>query len=186
MNWYRIAKNDERDYSWIHISVPQNIAAKTVSFSNSIPNEDLYVESDEKGEVVHGNNWTYGVEDDPHITVKWGILTKDVDEIKELLQDMKGGVISLKNVDIFETDDYDVLKVTIDGKALRAINKVISDNLETHNTFPTYNPHITLAYLKTGKGENYQGDSQFKDLTFEFNEVIFEDYEDKQTAIKLG
>ena len=184
-NWYKIAKEEERDYSWIHIPVPKSITAKTVGFSKSIPEEDLYIESDEKSDAIHGDTWSYGVEDDPHITVKWGILTKDVDEIKELIKDETGGEVSLVEIGIFENDDYDVLKVTVKSKALSKINKIVSDNLETHDTFPTYNPHITLAYLKTGKGEEYSKKNPFKDLSFEFDEVVFEDYDDKATTIKL-
>lgn len=184
-NWYKAAKDEERDYSWIHIPVPKSIAAKTVGFSKLIPEEDLYTETSKEGKVIHGDDWKYGVEEDPHITVKWGILTKDIDEIRELLKDEVGGEVSLVKVDMFENDDYDVLKITVESKALRKINKIISDNLETHDTFSTYNPHITLAYLKVGKGKEYKKENPFEDLTFEFDEVIFEDYNDKATTIKL-
>jgi len=184
-DWYKIAKEEERDYSWIHITVPKSIASQTVGFSESIPKEDLYVEEDEEGKAIHGDDWKYGVEDDPHITVKWGILTKDVDEIKELLKDESGGEVNLGKIDTFENEDYDVLKVNIDSKTLRKINKIISDNVENHDSHPTYNPHITLAYLKTGKGKDYKSNNKFKGVSFEFDEVVFEDYDDKATTIKL-
>ena len=79
-NWYRIfqmaKKQTPRDYSWVSISVPKAISSKTVKFSKSIPERELYVEQEDEGEVIHGKGWKYGVEDDPHITVLWGLHTK--------------------------------------------------------------------------------------------------------------
>ena len=188
-NWYKIAKMtrvaEERDYSWVSIATPKEIGSKTIKFAKSIPERELYIEKEEKGEVIHGKGWKYGVEDDPHITVLWGIHTKSVQKIIKTLQDQKGGTVSLGQVGMFETEDYDVLKVNIISPALHRLNRVLQENVKHTTTHPEYHPHLTLAYLKCGNGSKYIKDKRFHNLKFEFDEVIFEDYEDKKTTITL-
>ncbi len=188
-NWYKISKNiikkENRDYSWISISIPKSISEKTIKFSNSIPERELYIEETDKGKTIHGKNFKYGVEDDPHITVLWGIHTKNVDEIKEILEEQKGGTVKMGQVGMFEQEEYDVLKVNIISQALHRLNSILRENLKYTTSHNEYKPHLTLAYLKCGNGEKYIRNNKFKDLSFNFNEVIFEDYNDKSTTIKL-
>jgi len=178
-------QSSERDYSWVSISVPKSIGAKTIKFAKSIPERELYIEKTEEGEEIHGKGWKYGVEDDPHITVLWGILTKDVRKIRKALEDQKGGMVKLSQVGMFESEEYDVLKVTVVSPALRKLNLALKENIENVDSYPTYNPHITLAYLKCGNGEKYIKDKRFQGIKFEFDEIIFEDYNDKATSIQL-
>ncbi|MFA7219107.1 MAG: 2'-5' RNA ligase family protein [Synergistaceae bacterium] len=188
-NWYKISRMDriakERDYSWVSISLPKNIGSKTMQYAKTIPERELFIKKEEKGEVVHGKGWKYGVEDDPHITVLWGIHTKDVRKVRKILEEQKGGTVKLGQIGMFEKEEYDVLKVNIISSALHRIHYALQENLEHSSTFPDYHPHVTLAYLKCGNGEKYIKNRKFEGLKFDFDEVIFEDYEDKSTTIKL-
>ena len=189
-NWYKIcrmaSKQTERDYSWVSVVVPKAIADKTIRFAKSIPERELYIEQEDKGEIIHGKGWKYGVEDDTHITVLWGIHTKSTQKVHKILDEQKGGIIRLGQVGMFEKDEYDVLKVNIISHALHRLNKSLQENLKFSTSYSDYHPHLTLAYLKCGNGAKYIKDKQFHNLNFEFNEVIFEDYEDKSTTINLN
>jgi len=189
MNWYKtaIAKlaKSERKYSWVSVKVPLEISKKTVKFAESIPERELYIEESEDAKSIHGSDWKYGVEDNPHITAIWGISTRDPKKIEKALEGFKSGKVTLGNIDVFENEKYDVLKVNITSPALKKINKTLTDNFNSVSTFKEFHPHITLAYLKCGNGVKYKGD-KFKGLTFQLDEVIFEDYNNKTTTIKLS
>lgn len=188
-DWYRMSRMagevKPRDYSWVSIDTPKEISSKTIKFAESIPERELYIEKEEEGEIIHGKGWQYGVEDSPHITVLWGIHTKDARKVKKILQDHKGGIVKLGQVGMFKADDYDVLKVNIISHSLHRLNGALKEGVKYSSTHPKYQPHITLAYLKCGNGEKYIKDRRFQNLQFDFNEVIFEDYNDKITNIKL-
>jgi len=179
--WYKIFKmasaKKEQEYGWTSIIVPESIAKKTMSFAQSIPERELFTQE--------GNKWKYGVEDEPHITLLWGIHTKNVEKVTTALEGQKGGVVKLGKIGMFENEEYDVLKVDIISYSLRRLNGELKANLKHASTHSEYNPHITLAYLKCGNAEKYIKDKRFENLKFEFEEVIFEDKEDKSTTIKL-
>jgi hypothetical protein len=50
--------------------------------------------------------------------------------------------------------------LTVEGfrEAVLALEK---NNLDYENEFPEYNPHLTLAYLKKGFVEKYEGKNDF-------------------------
>ncbi len=188
-DWYRIAKNSKgskpRDYSWISIELPSELSDKTIKFAQKIPERELYIEQDPEGETIHGKGWKYGVEDDPHITVLWGIHTKDVRKIQNILSEQRGGIVRLSKTGMFECDNYDVLKINIISPALHRLNSILRENVQHTTTHPDYKPHVTLAYLKCGNGYRYKDQKSFINLSFEFDKVIFEDYNDEKTTIEL-
>jgi len=153
MNWYKKAKEevkdediqDVQDYGWTSIDVPQDVIDKVTSMQKTIDEDDLFIKEE--------GDWNYGLEDEFHITVKYGIVTKDAEKVKKAVEGFQGGEVNLYNIDLFENDEYDVLKVNVDSDALSELNKALSDNLETHDSFPTYNPHVTIAYIKSGLGK---------------------------------
>ena len=186
-NWYKksqnniikitLAKNEEQSYGWVYVTVPNNIAKKTLKFAKAIPKRELYTEDDK--------DWSFGVETEPHITVLWGIHTLDANELKIALEDMQGGKASLSKIDFFENDDYDVLKVNIRSPFMKKLNKKIKTHVTCKETFD-YSPHLTLAYLKCGNGEKYKNKSIFNNISFDFDFVTFQDKNNKNTKINLN
>lgn len=168
---------DYQSFSWSFVNVPKEVSDKLKEFQGHIPDEELFKKKE--------GDWTYGLEDEHHIIVKWGIHTNNAEAVKEVIDGQEGGEVKLGDVDIFENDEYDVLKVNIISKDLHRLNKRISDGLEVTDTHPEYKPHMTIAYLKVGEGEKYIGDDFFKDLGFDFDEIVFEDQDDNETKIGL-
>jgi len=127
-------------------------------------------------------------EDKPHITIKFGLHADNADELKELLADVAPFEVTLRKTSIFAAkgeNNYDVVKIDVESSELHALNKLISENLETTDTHPEYVPHLTLAYVKKGKGVNYVGNETFDGQTIAFDKIIFSDKNRNKTVIKL-
>ena len=104
----------------------------------------------------------YGYEDKPHVTVLYGLIPDKIDikEFKEKINDSGIDInkeYELKKISIFEnSDDYDVVKFDLeDCEELHELNEFVRDNFKYENDYPDYEPHVTLAYVKKGKGKKY-------------------------------
>lgn len=111
-----------------------------------IDTDDVY-EIDDKG---------YGFEDEPHVTLLFGLHDEQVTEEEIFKSSMVENIgdITLCNLSAFENEEYDVLKFDVEGDWLHEAN----DNLTKlpHTTdYPDYHPHCTIAYLKSGTAKNY-------------------------------
>ena len=113
-----------------------------------IDKEDIY---DEKG---------FGLEDKCHVTVFFGIIPDEsnVNEIKEKIKDCDIDInkeYELEDISIFENDDYDVVKFDIkDCDELKKMHKFIKKTFPNKEDFPNYEPHVTIGYVRRGKGKN--------------------------------
>ncbi len=135
-----------------------------------------------------------GREEERHVTVKYGLHTGDSNEVRRIVG-MFGPVrVRLGRTSIFPAkeadvqrggDQYDVVKVDVFGADIHRLNKLISDSLEHTDTHPAYAPHITLAYVKPGKGKKYVGDESVMGQEVVFGDLIFSDQEGEQTIIHL-
>ena len=116
-------------------------------FTSQIDIKDLYEPDIER----------YGVETDPHATILYGIHKNiDDDEVIALFSDIKKSEfdINVEGLDCFFNKDYDVLKMNIVSDRLRELNK-LATRLPHTSAFPDYKPHLTVAYLKNGRGQSY-------------------------------
>jgi 2'-5' RNA ligase len=124
-----------------------------------------------------------GIEKDSHVTVKYGLLTNDVKDIKECLKDAVGGKVHLGTSSIFECEEYDVVKISVTSKALEKIHNQLN-SLPHNDKYMDYKAHSTLAYVKSGCGKKYDG--KFKiNKDFDISEVYFGDLDKKDHKIKL-
>ena len=65
-------------------------------------------------------------------------------------------MIEIENIDTFENEDFDVVKFNVKKtEQLQRIFDALSE-LPNENTFPDYNPHMTIGYVKKGLGEKYK------------------------------
>lgn len=140
--------------------------------------EDIYIEKGDK---------TYGLEDEAHITLLYG-LHKEVtlEQVKSKLDYYKFGPegILLNNISCFNSKKYDVLKFDAKGEILHEMNEDLRSFPYTSD-FPEYHPHLTIGYLKPGKGKIYtQG---FKGLKFEIfpKNIIYSQVDGTKNKIKI-
>ncbi len=134
-----------------------------------------------------------GLETDPHITVKYGLLTDDPREVRALLAganpvEVRFGDLSLFEGDADDPSDFDVLKVAVDSSDIVQLNQLITDSLDNTTTHPNYQPHVTIAYLKAGRGRKYAEElaNNLEGQTATFDRLVFSDPERNHTYLKLG
>ena len=108
--------------------------------------EDIYTVESNEG---------YGLEEEPHCTLLYGLHPEvSVDQVTSKLDGIKFGECVAHNLSLFENDKYDVLKFDMEGDNLHNANKALTE-LPYTTDYPDYMPHMTVAYLKPGKGSEY-------------------------------
>lgn len=114
---------------------------------NQINPEDLYI-SDEMG--------GYGLETEPHCTLLYGLHDNEVtpEQIQDVISKYIYTPCKAHNLSLFENPNYDVLKYDIEGENLKETNEELKQYPFTSD-YPDYHPHMTVAYLKPGKGKDY-------------------------------
>jgi len=157
--------------------VDDDLVEKIKAFQDNIPEEELYEDPEDS---------SYGREDNPHITVKYGIHSNKPDETFALLDNEEPVHVTLGKLDMFEADDYDVLIIPIESEGLHKINGIISDGVEVTDTHPEYNPHLTIAYLKKGTIDKYLGDDTFDGIEMDFDTLTFSPADGEVHKLTLG
>lgn len=113
---------------------------------NKIDIKDIYIEEGDQ---------TYGLEDEPHTTLLFGLHEEVTDEdVKNIINKYTFGECIINTPSLFNNEKYDVLKFDVDGKNLHSINKDLKQFPFT-STYSDYHPHLTIGYLKVGKGQKY-------------------------------
>jgi 2'-5' RNA ligase len=116
--------------------------------TSQIKEEDLYIDEDEM---------IFGVEDEPHTTLLFGIHEDiPMEQIVSEVSKYPKIEISIGGVSTFENGKYDVVKFDVISPDLHKLRKRIVSKLENTQQFPDYKPHITIAYVKAGKGKKYK------------------------------
>lgn len=180
----RGARTEGVEFVHDHTNTQVNIggveASKIRNFASRIPDSELYTEE---------KNDSYGRENEPHITVKYGLKTNDPSDVKKIVSNHPPIKAKMGKVSIFENGKYDVVKVEIDSPDLHALNKKIEDEAEIslpkNETFD-YSPHATIAYVKPGEGRKYIGDKFFEGGEATFDEITVSTRDGRQHQIKLN
>jgi hypothetical protein len=141
-----VKESTSYDYGCVMVEVPVSNWNEITSIINK---DDLY--------EVEGEN--YGIQDNPHLTLLYGLkpnITKEqVEQVLEKSVDGEKIEIEIENIGLFENDNFDVVKFNI--KKTEQLQKLFNSlsELPNENTFPDYNPHMTIAYVKKGLGKKY-------------------------------
>ena len=166
-------------YSCLLWNAPNHIADLVISYGKKhIKESNIYNDPEDP---------SLGRENAPHTTIKYGIHSQDPEEIKELIKDFKQFPISFGKISKFNSEEYDVIKIEMESKELRKLNKLISDNLECTDKHD-FNPHLTIAYVKKDSCDDILGEKVFDDLEVIVKEVMFSYRDDgikKKKTIKL-
>jgi len=128
----------------------------------------------------------YGVETDSHITVLYGLHDDDPGPIYGSVRNFEPFTVRLGPLEMFEAEKYDVLYISADSPELEALHDKLAE-LEHTNTHPEYTPHLTIAYLESGTGQQYIDEfaEEFSGEEFEVEEIIFSDTTGERTIAQL-
>lgn len=157
------------DHATVMLMPPPYIAARALLYGRAIPDDDL---------ADHGRETT------PHITIKYG-LDSDKRLIAQRIVDLWDDVqLTFGRVELFRNDEHDVVVVKVDSPQLRSMHRVLSALPNKEEERP-YNPHLTIAYVKKGRGERYIGQSPLGNETMTIApNIVFSNKHGEQTRIK--
>lgn len=166
-------------FSCLLFNLPGDIAYEVRQLGEQIPSEDLAED---------------GRENNPHITLKFGLHTDETEEVRNAIQDFSPIAIQIGKASVFkgstgdeeEPPTYDVVKLEVESESLHLLNSKVSKALECTDTHPKYCPHITIAYVKPGLGEYYAKRlNLLEGRTLSFDRVIFSNKRREWNPIKL-
>ena len=178
MNWYKTASKKECK-GWTAVRMDNKLSKEIQQWGkDNIPSEELN----------DGGAYGGGRETDTHITVLYGIGTKNRDAVKSVLSKEKPVTATLGKIGCFvNNDDFDVVIIKADSIDLSKLHKKIADELHVEETHDEYKPHATVAYVKKGNARKYAGNDIFKGKKITFDKVVFKDgVSEKETIVKLN
>lgn len=137
-------------YGCVMAQVPSHYATTLVEFGKRlVPDNILYY--DPRGIEE------YGRETEMHTTIKFGLTNiYSKEQMEQLIGNTKPFYITIRGLDVFENELFDVVKFNIEGEELRRLNQIFSA-LPNVDRYKDYKPHMTIAYVKRGYGKNYKG-----------------------------
>ena len=140
-----IKESSGYQYGCVMVEIP---VSNWNEITSSIDEEDIY---EEEGDS------TYGIQQNPHLTLLYGLHdTVTPDMIKSVFDNFTDNInIVVDGIDIFENEKFDVVKFNVkpDG-ALQYLHNELS-KFPNSDQYPDYKPHITICYVKKGTGKKY-------------------------------
>jgi 2'-5' RNA ligase/predicted GNAT family acetyltransferase len=122
--------------------------------------EDFHLSGiDEKDISLKPYDESYGLEENPHVTILYGIHEEEVDSqrMADMIEHyMKPLTVTIKEIDVFSNKEYDIVKynVPLSGQLIGYRDLFIQ--IPNTQTFPEFHPHMTIAYVKPGTGKKYK------------------------------
>jgi hypothetical protein len=175
---FLIEKAEEtHKFSCTMVMSPKELTDKVIAWGKAnIPNEEIHTDPDGgKGRELEG-----------HVTVLYGIHATDPKETAKVLQGIKPPKITLGKTSVFDyAPGFDVVKISIISPDLHKMSDLLRKKVAFTNKFD-YVPHMTIAYVKKGKGEKYTNDDTFAGMKFIPDKVVFSGSNGKRADIKLG
>jgi 2'-5' RNA ligase len=166
-----IAEPEFHEFSSTQFNLPGELAFDLRRMADRIDHDDLAGD---------------GRELNPHITIKYGLHTNDADDVRAVVEGEPPVAVTFGKTSVFAGAEHDVVKIEIESEALRRLNAHIASSLACTDTFPDYQPHCTVAYVKPGMGERYA--AALNDLQGKvaiFDRLVFSGKTREHTSIPL-
>jgi 2'-5' RNA ligase len=170
---YKLGKTKApHEFSSTQVDLPDDVAAKVRELGRKIADDDLAED---------------GRETEPHVTVKYGLhADKASAELKRLVGGFGHAQAKLGKTSLFENGEADVVKLEVASHDLHRLNKKIAGAEDHTDTHPGYTPHVTLAYVKKGRGKKYAGDATLAGHPITFDHIVFSAKDRSKQKLPLG
>lgn len=166
-----VQEGEGHSYATTQAVLPDDVTKKVLDLRNQIDPDDLHPEE--------------GFGPDPHVTILYGLGDDQHDVAVEIMQRADPIRGTIQQVDLFQNDDYDVVILPVESEDLQRLHQQL-DELPNDNEYPDYRPHITIAYVKSGVGEKYQGlKNDLENQKFVAHQVEFSNTSDDKTVVDL-
>lgn len=172
-------KNVNYDFSSVHIDLPKSLSQEILAWGKeNIIDDDIFVSQSDP---------SFGREDEIHSTVLYGIHSSKSDQVKKLASDQKPINAKLGNIEIFDNPpNFDVVVIKVISEDMKRLNKIFSDNIAHTNKYKNFRPHVTIAYVKKGKGYKHRKVKNWIGKEFKSDYLIFSSTNGTKDKIFLG
>lgn len=156
----RDAAGDSHDFGCVMLYLPDEMADAVLEWgAENVPEEWLTGD---------------GREDQPHCTLLYGLLPDlELEDIEEFLPE-SAIEVTLGKVSRFDThEDYDVIKIEVEGDALVEAHLRLAEAPNKDPHADAYKPHVTIAYVKKGKGKELDGQRPFDGLELDLDDLVW-------------
>lgn len=171
--WLEI-KDVKHEYSCVMTVLNKEMVSEILKWSKENVKEESVFKEDDKGR-----------EDDPHVTLLYGLHTNDIKDVSSVLSKFKPFEIKFGKITKFDNPNYDVLKFDMTGSKLHEINKELK-KLPHTSSFPIYHPHCTISYVKKGSCDHLLNNEDFVGKKSKISELTFSGATGNKSNIKLS
>lgn len=169
-------KDHKRDYGCLMLFL--DVDKKSwKELQDMISEDDLYTEDGDDG---------YGRENEPHVTILYGLHGDIKDEDLEVeINKITEPKIEFDKISTFDNDKFDVLKFDVKSNDLVKLNKIFTTFPNT-NSFPDYHAHATIAYLKKGTAEKYiKKGKDFVNMDMDNDKIVYSKVDGSKKEYKI-
>lgn len=163
------------EFASTHVALPAHLGRRIRAIAALIPDGHLGAD---------------GREDDPHVTLKYGLHANNSGKARSVLQATRPIAITLGKTSIFppsESSSGDaVLKVDVESEDLHRINGALAKAIAHTDSHPTYHPHVTIAYVKPEHADQYVGLADVDGQTATIDHVVFSGKDGHKVSIPLS
>lgn len=158
--------NSRFDYSSTHVELSPELSGDILQWSTSnVDDDDIFVSFED---------FTYGREDEIHVTILYGIHSEVSTQVKDLLVVEKPIVGTLGRIKVFSNPlKFDVVVIGVRSPDLFRLHNKLAEVVPYTNKYDTYHPHVTVAYVKKGRGWKHHGLSLWSGKKFTCDYVVF-------------
>lgn len=116
-----------------------------------------------------------GIEDEPHATLIYGFSDEDFPKVKDVLEGQGPVRAQFWKLGVFPSkkEEQEALIIHLESEDLRNLHDTLKAKTGVKETFPEYKPHITIAYVKPGRGKVYVESLRVPQVVFEADTVEF-------------
>ena len=137
-----------------------------------------------------GGDQTTGLEDHPHVTVRYGIKGDDVEGIRNFLKAQTPFEASLGKMQSFPASEHSdgaaPIIAPVNAPELHRIEAELDKHGDfSERSFPEYKPHATVAYVKPEAAHKYVGDATTEGAKFTVSEIAISKKDGSQEVVKL-
>jgi 2'-5' RNA ligase len=130
-----------------------------------------------------------GIEDHPHITVKFGVQ-EDGEALAKVAREFEPFDITFGKLHAFEpsesSDGAAPIVVLIESPELLKLNAAVKAAISNREDDFEYKPHATLAYVRPDVVDKYEGSALFEGMEFRVGAITLSGKDRAQTNIALG
>jgi 2'-5' RNA ligase len=160
-----------------------------IDLSHKISNWKNVIKIIEPTDIYDDSTNEFGLELNPHVTILFGfdenVTSSDVHKLMD--DEVQTNIpITLLGISIFpggEKSEYDVVKFDIQSEELNRLHEICK-TLPHHLSFPDYHPHMTIAYVKKGKGQRYVKTFK-KPMDMDGNTFLFSNIKKQKSSWKI-